>query len=185
MNINKIGSDSLIGKYFVGEVKVNLDPNKLHRVKVHIPELFEGYAANDLPWFGCVRPLFQGNSDNTGWISIPRIGSRVICVFDKGNINSGLVIGELMDSANKIESISDPDYPECWGFRDENNTYLKVNTNTKLLELHHSSRTKLEIDESGNTTITVTGNITINVSGNTTLVSEGPISVTGPRIDLN
>lgn len=193
MNINKVGSDSLIGKYFIGEVKVNLDPNKLHRVKVHIPELFEGYAANDLPWFGCVRPLFQGNSNNTGWISIPRIGSRVVCVFDKGNINSGLVIGELMDSTNKIESVSDPDYPECWGFRDENNTYLKVNTNTKLLELHHSSGTKVEIDVTGNTTITVTdncnvniaSNATINVGGNTTITSGGPVKVNAPKISLN
>lgn len=193
MNLNKASSDSLIGKYFIGEVKVNLDPNKLHRIKVFIPELFEGYADDDLPWFGCIRPIFQGNSNNTGWIAIPRVGSRVVCVFDKGNVNSGLVIGELMDSNNKIEVISDPNYPECWGFRDENNTYLKVNTQTKLMELHHSSGTKIVIDVTGNTNVTVvdncvvdiTSNATINVGGNTTLTSGGPVQVTAPKISLN
>lgn len=183
INLNQLRSEQLLGKFFIGTVKVNVDDLQLGRVKVYIEELFEGFLDEELPWFAISRPIFQGASSDIGWFAIPRVGSKVLCTFDKGNINSGIIIGELIDNTTKMSSYG-TNYPEIWGFRDENNTYLKVNTQTKVLEAHHMGTT-INISETGlltinvadNTSISVNGNTNVNVTGNTAITTSGTTSV--------
>jgi len=139
-----------IGKFFIGEVKVIDDPKKLSRIKVHISELFNGIEDNFLPWFGLMRPIFRGSLSGEGFYSIPQIGSKVVCIFDKGDLNSGLVIGELFDNATKVDDTKFS--PEVWGFIDENSTSLQVNTVERTLTITHQG-VIITIDNAGKVNI--------------------------------
>lgn len=188
--IKELGGEKLVGKYFVGTVKVNSDPSQLSRVRVMIPELFDGYADTDLPWFTVARPVFRGASNNVGWHCVPRVGSKVLCVFDKGNINSGIVTHELVDAASKPTELLDS-YPNTWGWIDENGTRLEVNAATKVLTLHHQGTTVI-IDAAGNVDVHVVGNLTGQVDGTmswhsngaATISSDAVLNGTAPTINL-
>lgn len=167
-----INTEALTGKFFVGIVKVITDPESLGRVKVYIPELFENYKDENLPWFAIVRPVFRGASNNVGYLHVPRAGTKVICTFDKGNINSGLIFGELIDGGSKMSGIGS--YPSGYGWIDESGTYFKVIPNNTL-EVYHKGTT-VNINSSGAVTINAASNISVTVNGNCNLSVSGNIN---------
>lgn len=167
-----MATEALVGKYFIGIVKFNNDDKQLGRIKVSIPELFEGYNDESLPWFAIVRPVFRGASNNVGYFHVPRIGTKVVCVFDKGNINSGLVIGEIVDNNSKMTGIES--YPNGYGFIDEGGTYFKVVPNISA-ELHHKGTT-VNINSSGAVTINAASNISVTINGNCNMSVSGNVS---------
>lgn len=173
--INELKGEGLIGKVFVGTVKYNADPSRISRVKVMVPELFDGYSVDDLPWMTVARPVFRGASANVGWHCVPRVGSQVLCTFDKGNINSGIVTHELVTANTQPTDLLD-EYPDTWGWIDENGTKLEVNAASKILTLHHRGTTVV-IDASGNVNVHVVGNLTGQVDGTMSWHSNGAASI--------
>ena len=93
--------DGLVGKHFVGEVVQNDDTGaadglRLGRVRVRVPELFGGIEDDDLPWAPVLRRVQNGALDNASTFHVPDVGSVVVVVFDKGDVYTPLVVGELV-----------------------------------------------------------------------------------------
>ena len=168
-------SKDLIGKKFVGTVVYNADPEKWARVKVSIKGLFDGYAVADLPWVAVPQPVFRGAMGGAGGLLVPRVGSKVMVVFDNGEINSGFVEGELVDKNSKRTALHE-NYPNTYGFVDENGTVFKVNTVTKVLTVAH---------QGSSVVLGASGNITVSSVGSVDVVAAGNVNITAPNINLN
>jgi uncharacterized protein involved in type VI secretion and phage assembly len=63
-----------------------------------IDELFAGMADAELPWCAVLRRPQNGSADNVSTFFVPDVGSRVVVVFDKGDVYSPLIVGELVGS---------------------------------------------------------------------------------------
>ena len=103
---------------FVGKIKNNLDPAKLGRVQVYIPELASGdeddpqnwrIVTYSSPFFGMTSQAVEGNQANSYgttkesygmWMTPPDIGVLVICIFIGGDPNRGYYIGCLPDGTS-------------------------------------------------------------------------------------
>jgi phage baseplate assembly protein V len=163
-NSRAFESSSLIGKWFIATVKSTDDPLQLGRVRILVPDLHDGLSGTDLPYAICMTPVFRGSLGNAGYFSVPRVGSRVLVIFDMGHIDSPIIIGELRDINTKITSLL-TDYPATYGFTDENGTTFNVDTSSKVLTIKHQGSTII-IDNNGNVDITapntvITGNAKI------------------------
>ena len=100
--------DRLVGKYFVGVVVDNDDSEsedglKLGRVRVRIPEIFGEIPTAELPWASVLRRVQNGAIANVSTFHVPDVDSRVVVVFDKGDVYSPLVVGELVGSQTNFE----------------------------------------------------------------------------------
>jgi hypothetical protein len=78
--------NDLKGKKFIGTVVENNDPLMIERIKVSIPNMFQGPTAG-LPWVG---PNFHttvtGSKSQYGSFGlIPLIGTQVVVIFQDGN----------------------------------------------------------------------------------------------------
>lgn len=190
----------LLGKLMVGTVKVNDDdPSHLRRVRVFIPELHDGIPDDHLPYFAVIRAVFRGASSGIGRFNVPQVGSKVLCIFDRGDKNSGFVIGEMEDGSSAVGGPADADYPNSYGFVDENGTYFQVDAKAGTAKFHHKG-TVLTVDTAGNLTgdvaanvtlnvkgaasANITGNATVNVGGSLNVKSSGNATVDAPVIEL-
>jgi uncharacterized protein involved in type VI secretion and phage assembly len=184
--------EGFLGKFFVGTVRAHDPDPQVGRVRVHVPDLMEGYADEDCPWAGTVRPVFRGTNGAPGFHGVPRIGSRVLVVFDKGDINSPVILGELIDGAGKAGVLGE-NYPNRYGWEDENGNYLYYDVQTKVFKIKNENATitiqgnsDVEVETTANIkvnagqNIDVTAGAHVNVTAGTTmaLTAQGPISVT-------
>lgn len=149
-------SDNALGRFFVAVVKINTE--SVGMIRCHVPGLTDGVSDGDLPKFALVRPVFRGVSGAIGYFSIPRVGTRVLVTFDGGNIDSGIVMGEVADGNGKPEDL----VPGKWGFIDEAGTYIEVVVGSTLKIQHQGAL--ITIDASGNITGTSPTNITWNAT---------------------
>ena len=103
---------------FIGKVKNNIDPAKLGRIQVYIPELSSGneddpqnwrIVTYSSPYFGMTSPAVAGNEANLYgttkesygmWMTAPDLGVLVLCVFVGGDPNRGYYIGCLPDGTS-------------------------------------------------------------------------------------
>jgi hypothetical protein len=99
-------ADDLRGKFFIGVVKDNKDPLECARIKVMIPELFDQFPDEDLPWAVVLRKVQNGSKMNISTLNVPDEGTRVVVMFDKGDVYSPLVVGELIGTNSKFDKTS-------------------------------------------------------------------------------
>lgn len=179
----------LIGKFFIGIVENNIDPLKISRVQINIPELHTGIPVTNLPWASLISPIFRGALGTAGKLNIPRKGSQLLIVFDNGENYSPIIIGELVSSSSNRSALGDGNYPNVYGFVDENGTEFNVDIITKILTVNHQGF-KLVIDSSGNTTSTSptwthNGNFVLNGNQNTsghTTINNGITTTNGGNL---
>lgn len=191
MRTKLIEFESIVGKHFVGEVVDDNDPAKLCRVKVMIEELFIEYEVEALPWLTCAQPVFRGQTGRKdaegkdtpicGPIYVPRKGSRVVCIFDKGDINAGIVLWELINFSDKNDPDLLIDYPLSYGWTDENNTKVVINTKVDnpshpYIHIHHRGCT-VDIDGAGNLRVYSPTTTTIISDGDMTLTSHSKMTI--------
>lgn len=71
----------------IGKVINNLDPQKLGRVKIHLPGIYEPQdeEGTNLPWVAKIPDSFLSGSTNSEFFSVPQIGSLVEVVWPYGN----------------------------------------------------------------------------------------------------
>lgn len=182
--------DTLVGKHFIGEVVFNNDPLQLCRVKVMVSELFSGYTVEMLPWMTCMPGLFRGQtgkasnlaqSPRCGPIFVPRVGSRVVCVFDKGDINSGIIDREIIDGEMTNDQELLEDYPDTYGVCDENGTKIVVNTKQKRVRIKHRGAL-VELDVDGNIKIHTIGQMDMDIEGDLNLHSNSNIKISADEV---
>lgn len=186
---------NLIGRVFVGTVKEH-DPDSKSRVRVYVPEIHGD--SEKFPWMTVLRPVLRGAGGSAGWANVPRLDTKVLVIFDGGNINSGVVLGEITVGTTK--SGLDVGEDKTWGFQDENSTRFEVNTEDGTLIIHHYGNkltfdkdgnaklevpNDLEVTVGGNMKAEVSGDLSADVSGTTKITSGGQVTIKGSRINLN
>lgn len=182
-NLKEMTNLSLLGRILIGKVVINIDPMNAERVKVRIPELYNGVADNDLPWAIPIRHRVQGTSNSSNDTDIPAIGTDVFIQFDGGNKYSPFYLGSARPP--KLAALN----PNQYGFTDLAGNNFVIDTNAKTTTFTDVSGSVIKIAPSGitvtttNATVTTTNSI-IN-STNTTLNSTGAVDVTAATITLN
>ncbi|CAB4130358.1 hypothetical protein UFOVP116_408 [uncultured Caudovirales phage] len=101
---------------YLGKIKNNIDPARLGRVQVYIPESggldeedpqFWRTVSYSSPYFGTTMQAAAGNEANEYgttkesygmWMTPPDIGVLVICIFINGDPNRGYYIGCIPDA---------------------------------------------------------------------------------------
>lgn len=103
---------------FIGKIKNNIDPARLGRLQVYVPELASGdeedpqnwrIVTYSSPYFGTTNQAVVGNFANEYgatkesygmWMTPPDIGVLVICIFINGDPNRGYYIGCIPDGTS-------------------------------------------------------------------------------------
>ena len=165
---------SLLNKRLVGVVKAIVPPGTkmangtittVVKLQVFLAPMHQGVPDNQLPYFAIMRPLFRGASAGVGMFEIPRIGSKVVVIFDNNDEKSGIVIGELLDGS----VLPGDAFSNSYGWQDEFGNIYQVNLETGAITLTAGSAqsitviagaTKLIIDN--NNGVTITGNVSID-----------------------
>ncbi len=87
--------------YYRGEVVDVNDPEKRGRVKVRVESIWKSDEKNqfdqmdkvpveDIPW---AEVLIHGQNDKSGLVFVPKLGTYVICAFEKGHSDYPIVLG--------------------------------------------------------------------------------------------
>lgn len=150
-----------LGRIYPGTV-VDNTTNEHRFVRVRLAGIDDGLPDDQLPWSGVARPLFRGGGSAVGIWSRPRVGSRVLGMFDGGNRDSYVVMFELENPASTLDWGEDE-----WGVQDEEGTYVRVKVG-ETLEVQHRGAT-----------VTVDGDGKVVVHG-TELEFQGPARFTDP-----
>jgi phage baseplate assembly protein gpV len=177
--------DSLVGRVFLGTVVDNNDPLLLERVRVTIPRLLEGDAAN-LPW--CAphgqRGIPASPSGAYGsWYLVPRVGSQVYIHFQDGNPLYPLYTGIPVQSGERPAE-GNVNYLSRYGFKDPqgNVFFVDISGASPAVSFTHVSGFILTVTPGGAVNISVPGdaNITgnVNINGNVT-VTGGDVTADG------
>jgi len=85
-----------MSKSFVGVVKMTdaSEPIPNGKIKVMVWGVYpDETRADDLPWCVIQNPASIGGKYQTGWTSIPEVGSHVVIEFDRGDINRPIYKG--------------------------------------------------------------------------------------------
>jgi hypothetical protein len=134
-----------LGVPYKGKVVDNADPKRLGRVKVLVEGLLEDPTPANLPWVYQKSPSGMGGRTDLSSFSAPEIGSELIVEFPYGDIYAGFYSG-YWQSEETHQGYLDEDYPHSYGFRDIQNTFLKINKAKKILEFQHASGARMYID---------------------------------------
>jgi hypothetical protein len=147
-----------------GEVIDNEDPLQLGRVKVKIPKVLDEDKDKTI-WIYRKQSTQDGNSNDTGGLEVPRVGSYVeVQARSKSDAHTFSYGGSTLVSnknrpQNKKESYSN--YPHSRAEIDEAGNEKYVNKKTKTE--HHRLANGIDIQTDGN------GGVTINIPDNINL----------------
>ena len=155
------------GRIMSGTI-VDNTTNESRFVRVRLPGIDDGLPDDKLPWSGIARPLFRGAGQSTGIWSRPRVGSKVLGMFDAGDRDSFIVMFELENPASSVGWEENE-----WGVQDEEGTYIKV-TVGETLEVFHAGTT-VSIASDGAVHIDSPANVTVTGES---LTFEGPATFT-------
>ena len=178
--------------YYIGVVEINDDdPLKLGRVRVRVEELHGTRSPNEqLPLATEIRPSLFGSltSKSLGMYVVPEVGSRVLIQFHRGDIYSPLYSGVPLTLRERSPDGQfeeyDTNYPERYALIDPNGTKLVVDTNEQTVLAEHVSGSKIQINASGDITVTGVQDLTYmiardvlwEVDGNFTIQCDGTIT---------
>lgn len=181
---------SLDGVKIFGTVVDNQDPLKLQRIRVKIPFLLEG-EVDSLPWLAPMhRPGVGTDSSGQCIVEVPPLGARVVVEFQKGDLNYGLVVGQIASADVPVSSELLKNYPNRRGYQDAaGNLFLYDSTDgAKVVQFVHSSGTLFLISDDGSVDVVSSGSANriklLNGSSSITLLKNN-IKLSSPRIDLN
>lgn len=167
--IKKINNTKSI---LVGIVVDNFDPLGLGRVRVYIPNMFEGDDSDPenidysgIPWAAPIQPLITGGvSSSGGSFSVPDLYQEVVVIFSEGDIYHPFYIGTLQ-SLKSAHTIFNRNYPNMYGELDSGGTWRRVDKQDRTVEYYHSSGFKFVIYTDGNVGVSIPGNLLLNIEG--------------------
>jgi len=186
------------GKYLIGTVIVNLDPDGLDRIKALIPGIYDDEES--CVWIGPSKFSPFGVGGGYGVYGPPAIGSQILVILQDGDQHHPIYLGSLLAFGKKTAEQKREFHNNAWGFVDPTGNKLLVDMTTKTWTFVHSSLVSMVIKDGtvtvttpqdhnwlikGNMNATVEGNMTANVAGNTTMHSDGTCEIQGSTIQLN
>jgi len=156
---------------YVGTVVNGNDPQKMGRVTVRVPHIFDNVADGDLPW--AIPDRMAGPAGNVGGSAscmIPLAGSKVYVFFQLGNIHSPIYSTDILNTQFFASTVFGAEYPNAWGFSDGSN-YLKINRATGDILIQNAVNSLINIAPDGTITVTSVKDLNVNVTGTTTVNS--------------
>ena len=174
--------------YMLAQVVDNNDPERKQRIKVRIPLLLEGDAAN-LPWVLSMHPSHFGTGSGAagayGSVCIPPLDAWVVVRLEEGSIYYGQCVGATPVAGHEL-SLFDTNYPKRYGMVDPigNHFYVDTTQGQATVQFRHMSGTQITIANNG--AVTINGASTLNMSIAGTITSDaptwnhnGPVNITG------
>jgi Type VI secretion system/phage-baseplate injector OB domain len=148
--------------YFIGTVVSNNDPVQIERVKVTIPNLFQG-GVDTLPWIGKKKAeLFPDARDGSyGTFGlVPTIGTQVIVEFQDSNPLYGLYSATPHQTNERVAEAL-VNYLYRYGFKDPAGNLFMVDTKPGevAILIQHVSGTIFRINNSGSFDLISVGDI--------------------------
>lgn len=130
---------------FIGKVVVNDDIKKFHRIKVEIPDMWDGYKQCELPW--CIPANIGGGCGPTEYYqNIPETGSFVYVTFQNGDNHLPVYHGGVRDYQT-LKGKLDENYPHRIG--GQVNSFREVHGNTERKREHTSKEPPTPYDRRG------------------------------------
>jgi hypothetical protein len=196
---NYLKKTNALQRDYRGIVVNNIDPLKIGRIQVNLPNFIEGtQSANgswNLPWVYQKSPSMLGGSGNSSSFAVPEIGNEVFVEF-KGDVYA-MFYSYYWQSSTTHQADFDEDYPASYGFRDVTGNLFKINKAKQFMQFIHSSGLQWLVDSLSNGTLT--SNNTLNflaqdgktqftmdmVNGNITLNARNSITLNAPTLNQN
>lgn len=101
------------GTKFIGKVVVNDDPEKLHRIKCEVPQLWDKYKQEELPWISPVGLIPGIGTEVYQWI--PETGTYVNIELQSGDSHNPVYTGGAVTSKKRGTEL-DTNYPHRIGW---------------------------------------------------------------------
>jgi hypothetical protein len=188
MNDEEQRPQDLKGVRFIGTVVDNADPNHMFRIRVDIPNMFEGDPAV-LPW---VSPSLNGlfpNSPNGSYGTfglVPPLGSTVYVFFDQGEPNSPFY-DAFPVSLGSVPSAGITNYGKRYGFTDPEGNTVFIDTTpgaSPKLNVSLANGTAISVSSVGNVAVNTPGDITATAGGKADITSSGILTLTGSTVKI-
>jgi hypothetical protein len=196
-----IENTDLEGVYFIGKVVVNDDPKKMERVKVSIPDIFEGDPTN-FPWVSPKKAGWFPNTADFGVFGlVPPIGTEINVFFQRGNPLYPMYDGyphQLDERVNDFVT----NYLKRYGWKDPQGNLFFIDTTDDVdpqVKFQHVSGFVFTVNHNGDFWVTTPGksnfhsddDMSFSTGGAMSFTSEGAMtqhsdtSITdnAPRID--
>lgn len=130
---------------FIGKVVVNDDIKKFHRIKVEIPDMWDEYTQDQLPW--CMPDHLAGGSGPTETEqNIPETGSFVYITFQNGDNHFPVYHGGVRDYQT-VKGVLDTNYPHRIGW--QRNSFKEVHDGDERKRKHSSKDAPEPYDRRG------------------------------------
>lgn len=148
----------------------NTDPEKLGRIQARVEQIFDGIPDGEIPWAIPTFGHVDGATSNSGILSIPKIGSKVLLQFQGGSPFHPMYGGYTVDRTSKLEE-GDLNYPNRAVIRFKSGLIIVIDTQTN--EVFFRNPGDLHALLEGNLDVTVMGNSTVRIEGNSERVVNG------------
>lgn len=167
-------------EYRYEAIVVNNDDSKTDnpytcRVQARVNILFDGIEDDHLPW---AIPSFEhpdGASKDSGKAFVPKIGSKVLLIFQEGRETHPMWLGYPVDRTTVMEEMKH-NYPNRVVTKLKNKAITVYDTQTNELFIRNPGTLRVYIQ--GDAEITVMGNSTEVVKGNKNVFVEGDLTET-------
>ena len=176
-----VQKNKLTDNYYFGTVEVNEDPDKLFRVKVRVLAVFGSKVpSEDLPWATPMRPSGLGAVGSAGTYAVPRVGSRVMIKFYRGNVYTPMYVACPLTVAEKSSDF-EVNYPNRYGFVDTlgNKVIMDLTEGSGEVRVYHHSGTQMFIQNDGTLNIYSANGINMEAGGDINIKAGGTITTDG------
>ncbi|MBE3101080.1 MAG: hypothetical protein IMZ47_02275 [Firmicutes bacterium] len=158
-----------------GKVLDNVDPNQQGKIKVEIFGILDGISADDLPWAVPAHPIFSGAGVGFGYFAVPEINSNVWCFFEHGDVYQPVYFAEAPDGVHGLPTERTTNYPFSKVWKTKSGIIIHIDDSEKEIRVTHPSGTFVEIDATGN----------ITISGEDITVTGGAVVIEGTTVNIN
>lgn len=195
--------DDLLNTTWLGEVIDIEDPQKVGRIRVKVYGKFDELEKESIPWAYPGNNTTGGSNTGGGFHSVPKLGSIVSVKFDNGNIYHPEYFFNQKIS-NEVKSEISNSYPnshvliydtvteefvkvfftEKKGLMlDYKKSQINIKPDKSILIQTNSGKSKIEISDEGNITITQSQNVTVNCK-TAKIVASTETNIESPSIKL-
>ena len=115
----------------------NNDPEKLGRVRVTIPGIFEEADKGKHPWIYPHDSYHNAGNDKTANVNVPRIGSTLNVEFHGGSAYHGVYTGTYRNQNNVNNKPFEENYPNVYGTVDHTGNQTLHDTKNHTFTYNH------------------------------------------------
>lgn len=146
------------------------DGRMLCRIQARIAGMFDGIPDENLPWAIPNVSHADGASSTSGSHDVPKIGTKVLLMFQEGSSEHPMYEGYIVDSTTSLDEMV-LNYPDRKVIRYKSDVLLVIDTKTNEIFIRNPGNFNLFIE--GDANLKVMGNVVEKVMGNRTSYVKG------------